>query len=154
MVIANPIFNEQGEFEGIIAGTLDLSIVEKMKSEIKIGQTGYAFVTDSKGQILAHPDKKITAERTNISDVSIVEKALKSETGAESYLYNGVKVFGGYTKVSNTGWAVVVRQSYDDAFSHVSKAQIKAIGITLSILIISIIISIAMSRNMTKPLVT
>jgi len=74
IVIANPIFNAQGEFQGVVAGTLDLSVIEEMRSKIKMGETGYAFVTDSKGQILSHPDEKMTAERTNVLDVSIVEK--------------------------------------------------------------------------------
>lgn len=154
VVIAVPIFNEQGEFKGIVGGTLDLSSIEEMRKKIKIGETGYAYITDSKGQILAHPDEKMMTERTNVSDVSVVKKALNGESGAESYEYNGEKTFGSYTRVPNTGWAVVVRQTYDDAFSSVSKAQIKAIGIALSILTISIIIGIIISRSMIKPLLT
>jgi len=154
VVIAVPIFSGQGEFKGIVGGTLDLAIIEEMRKKIKIGETGYAYVTDSKGQILAHPDEKMTAERTNVLDVSVVKKALDGETGAENYEYNGTKTFGSYTMVSNTGWAVVVRQTYDDAFSSVSKAQMKAIGIAVSILVISILIGIIISRSMIKPLLT
>jgi len=154
VVIAVPIFSEQGEFKGIVGGTLDLSSIEQMRNKIKMGETGYAYITDSKGQILAHPDEKMMTERTNVSDVSVVKKALNGESGAESYEYNGQKTFGSYTRVSNTGWAVVVRQTYDDAFSSVSKAQIKAICIAVSILVISIIIGIIISRSMIKPLLT
>lgn len=154
VVIAVPIFGGQGEFKGIVGGTLDLSSIEEMRNKIKMGETGYAFITDSKGQVLAHPDEKMTVERTNVSDISVVKKALNGESGAENYDYNGAKIFGSYTRVSNTGWAVVVRQTYDDAFSSVSKAQIKAIGIALSILVISIIIGIVISRSMIKPLLT
>jgi len=154
VVIAIPIFSEQGEFKGIVGGTLDLAIIEEMRSKIKMGETGYAYITDSKGQVLAHPDEKMTAERTNVLEVSVVKKALNGEAGAEIYEYNGQKTFGSYTRVSNTGWAVVVRQGYDDAFASVSKAQVKAIGIALSILAISIIIGIIVSRSMIKPLLT
>ena len=64
VVIAVPIFSAQGEFQGILGGTLDLAIIEEMRSKIKIGETGYAFITDSKGQVLAHPDKTM-ADRKN-----------------------------------------------------------------------------------------
>ena len=50
-----------------------------MRSKITIGETGYAFITDSKGQILAHPDKAMVEERTNVSDIPIVKKALAGE---------------------------------------------------------------------------
>lgn len=63
IVIATPITSPQGEFEGILGATLDLSAIEEMRNKITIGETGYAFVTDSKGQILAHPDPKMVEER-------------------------------------------------------------------------------------------
>jgi methyl-accepting chemotaxis protein len=154
VVIAVPIFSEQGEFKGIVGGTLDLASIEEMRSKIKIGQTGYAFIADSKGQALAHADQKMVEERTDISDISIVKKALNGESGAETYDYNGEKTFGSYTMVSNTGWAVVVRQTYDDAFSSVSKAQMKVAGVAATILAISIIIGIIISRSIIKPLLT
>ena len=71
VVIAIPIFNAQGEFQGILGATLDLSIIEEMRSKITIGETGYAFITDSKGQILAHPDATMVEERTNVSDMKL-----------------------------------------------------------------------------------
>ena len=154
MVIAVPIFSAQGEFKGIVGGTLDLSVLEEMRSKIKIGQTGNAFITDSRGQILAHADAKLVAERTNVSDIGVVKKALNGETGAEAYTYNGEKTCGSYTMVPNTGWAVVVRQTYDDAYSSVVTAQKKMIGVSVAILAISIIIGIVISRSLVKPLLT
>ena len=54
--------------------------------------------------------------------------------------------------VSNTGWAVVVTQTYDDAFSSVVQAQIKMVAILGTILAITIIIGVIISRRMVKPL--
>lgn len=152
VVIAIPIFNLQNEFQGILGGTLDLSIIEEMRSKITIGETGYAFVTDSKGQILAHPDAKMVEEK-KVSDMDVVKKAISGESGAQAYEYNGEKVFGSYTNVPNTGWAIVVRQTYDDAFSAVIKTQIKMISIAVAILVITIIIGVLLSKSMIKPLV-
>lgn len=152
VVIAVPIFNVQGEFQGILGATLDLSIIEEMRSKITIGETGYAFITDSKGQILAHPDAKMVEERSNVSDVEVVKKALTGEFGAETYEYNGEKTFGSYTVVPTTGWAVIVRQTYDDAFSSVSKTQIKMVSIAVFILVVTIIIGFIVSKNIIKPL--
>ncbi len=152
VVIVVPIFNAQGEFQGILGATLDLSIIEEMRSKITIGETGYAFITDSQGQILAHPDPKMVEERTNVSDVEIVKKALTGESGAQIYEYNGIKVFGSYITVSNTGWAVVVRQTQADAFSSISKTQINMVSIAVMILVISIIIGFTLSKSMIKPL--
>ena len=152
VVIAVPIFDVQGQFEGIIGATLDLTIMEEMRSEITIGKTGYAFITDTQGQILAHPDKKMVEERSNVLDVEIVKKALTGESGAQMYQYNGVEVFGSYTTVPTTGWAVVVRQTQDDAFSSITQTQIKMVSIAVAILLITILIGFIVSKSMIKPL--
>ncbi len=154
VVIVVPIFSEQGEFKGVVGGTLDLSNIEEMRSKIKMGQTGKAFVTDSKGQVLVHADEKMAKERTDITDISIVKKALSGESGTEVYNYNGEKIFASYTMLPNLGWAVVVEQAYDDAYSSVSRAQMKMVGISIAIVAISIFIGIIISRSMIKPLLT
>ncbi|EKQ55914.1 MULTISPECIES: methyl-accepting chemotaxis protein [unclassified Clostridium] len=152
VVIATPILNEKGELQGILGGTLGLSILEELRSKVKIGETGYAFITDTQGQILAHPDKKMVDERSNVSNVEIVKKALAGESGAQTYEYNGAKVFGSYTKVSTTGWAVVVRQNQDEAFSTITQTQIKMVITSVIILAITIIIGFILSKSMIKPL--
>lgn len=154
VVIAIPIFNVQGDFQGILGATLDLSIIEEMRSKITIGETGYAFLTDTQGQILAHPDKKMVEERSNVSDVEVVKKALAGESGAQIYEYNGVEVFGSYTIVPTTGWAVVVRQTHDDAFSSITQTQIKMVSTAAFILVVTIIVGFTLSKRMIKPLLT
>jgi methyl-accepting chemotaxis protein len=152
VVIAVPIFNSEQQFEGILGATLDLKALEEMRSKIVLGKTGYAFITDTKGQILAHPNEKMVEERTDVSDVDIVKKALAGDSGAEEYDYQGADVFGSYTKVAATGWAVVVRQDQNEAFAPINSIRIKMIGIGVIILAITIIIGVILSKNMVKPL--
>jgi methyl-accepting chemotaxis protein len=152
VVIAIPIFSPQGEFKGMLGGTLDLSPIEEMRKKITIGETGYAFITDTRGQILAHPDTKMVEERKNVSDMEVVKKAITGESGAQEYEYDGAQVFGSYTNVPSTKWAVVVRQTHDDALSAVTKTQIKMLAIAVAILVSSIIIGVILSKSMIKPL--
>ena len=79
-----------------------------MSSKIRIGETGYAFITDAKGQVLAHPDNKMAEERTNVSAMTVVKKALSGESGTQVYNDNNIKALGSYTSVPSTGWPVVV----------------------------------------------
>lgn len=152
VVIAVPIIDAQGQFEGILGATLDLAIMEDMRSKISIGKTGYAFITDTQGQILAHPDAKMVEERSNVSDVEIVKKALTGESGAQIYEYKGVKVFGSYTTVPTTRWAVVVRQTHEEAFASITQTQIKMVSTAVVILLITIVIGFILSKSMIKPL--
>lgn len=154
IVIAVPLFSQNGDFQGILGATLDLSVIEEMRNKIKLGETGYAFITDAQGQILAHPDQAKVDEKVNVSDISVVSKALKGESGSEKYDYEGKSNFAGFSQVPGTGWTIVVTQSYDEVFASVTKTQIKVVSTSVIILVITIIIGVVLSKGMIKPLLT
>ena len=152
VVIAVPIFNSQHEFQGILGGKVNLSEIEEMRNKITIGDTGYAYITDNQGQILVHPDKSVVEERKNISDMPPVQKGMEGESGTVAYNDNNSKVFSSYTSVIDTGWVVVVRQDYNDAFSPITQIRSKMIIIGIVILVITIVIGFVLSKSMIKPL--
>ncbi|MFZ5967849.1 MAG: methyl-accepting chemotaxis protein [Bacillota bacterium] len=152
VVIATPVMDDMNNLVGVLGATLDLSIVEDMRDDIALGENGYAFVTDSMGQILAHPDSKMTEERTNVSDISVVKKALEGNHGTDSYVYNNEEKFSSYQTVPSVNWAVVVQQPYDEAYESVSKAVKSSIFLILIILAAASIIGYVFSRMLTKPL--
>lgn len=152
VVIATPLFGVNKEVVGVLCANLDLNTIGKMREKIVLGETGYAFITDSKGLILSHKDEAMVKERKDVNDVSIVAKALSGESGAQEYEYNGDRVFGSYNTVKSTGWAVVVRQTYDDAFSSIKHIQRNSILAALIIVILSSIFGFIFSKKIVKPL--
>ncbi|MBD7912124.1 methyl-accepting chemotaxis protein [Clostridium cibarium] len=152
VVIAVPVFNSENNLVGVLCGTLKLDSIEEMRQNILLGKTGYAFVTDTKGQILAHPDENMVKERTNLSDIPVVQSALAGESGAKTYEYDNVETFGSYTSIPSTHWAVVVRQTRDEALSSVTQTKMKMIGVIISTLIVTILIGYFLSKSMVKPL--
>lgn len=152
VIIAVPIFNLNHEFQGVLGGKVSLNGLEEMRKQIAIGETGYAFVTDIQGQVLAHPDKSMVEERRNISDIAPVKKALSGDVGTTEYDYNGDRVISSYTSVPDVGWAIVVRQSYTEAFASVSKTIIEMVTIAVCILVVAALIGIILAKSMVKPL--
>ena len=153
VVIITPIFGTNQAVIGYLAGTLDLSTIEKLRAEVNLGKTGYAFITDSTGSVLAHPDQALVEERQDLSDITVVTKALSGETSVGDYLYNGEHTFGSYTNIPSTGWAVVVREGYDEAMAEVVSTQRTTVVIALIILIIAIGVGFVFSSKITKPII-
>ncbi|MFA9379015.1 MAG: methyl-accepting chemotaxis protein [Lachnotalea sp.] len=154
VVIAIPIHDTSGNAIGILAGTLDLSIIENYRSAIKFGETGYAFITDSNGLILSHPNEQMQTDQTDVSDIPIVKSALSGETGTMTYTYDEEKKFGAYTSIPSTGWSVVVSQTQADAYSPMQSAVINTIIITIGVLFFAIILTLILLKRMIKPLIT
>jgi methyl-accepting chemotaxis protein len=91
-------------------------------------------------------------EQKDISDMDITQKALSGESGSLAYNYNNEQVFGAYTSVPTTGWAVVVRQSFNEAFEEADNVIYSVLMVAAIILIIAAVVSMIFSRFITRPL--
>ncbi len=117
MVVAAPIILKNGTFRGIAAGTLNIEYMIKNISSVKIGNTGYAFVTDAKGLNIIHKDERHIL-KTSLHDLpgmkKIMVKMLNHETGSEEYVYSGIKKIAGFAPIPSTGWSVAFTQDRDE----------------------------------------
>lgn len=152
VVIAIPVFDANKTVIGVLGGTLDLSKIEEMRKQIKIGNTGYAFVTDSKGIVLSHPTQSMVDKREDVSGIAIVKKALQGGSGTLAYFYKGSHVYGSYANVDSTGWVVSVRQSYGEAYQPVYDILYQTLFIDFIMLVIGVIISFLFSKWVINPL--
>src|SRR5207249_3422205 len=55
VVIAVPILDAQRNLIGFLAGTVDLSEVQRLSNYSRIGASGQAVVVDRRGRVIAHP---------------------------------------------------------------------------------------------------
>ena len=60
--ICAPILGEGGEFVGCIAAILKIDFLVEKIAGTKLGKTGYAFMVDNNGLIIAHPRKELILE--------------------------------------------------------------------------------------------
>jgi signal transduction histidine kinase len=76
VIISFPIkrFNQ---IVGVLVAEIDLKSIWDLVDEIKIGETGNAFVVDKKGQLIAHIDKKKVADRVGVIDLGIIKDAIQ-----------------------------------------------------------------------------
>lgn len=58
LTVAAPVINRDS-VQGVVAGDLPLDTVEKMISSVELKGMGYAFLVDSEGKILVHPNRDL-----------------------------------------------------------------------------------------------
>ncbi|WDP90276.1 MAG: Cache 3/Cache 2 fusion domain-containing protein [Desulfobacter sp.] len=113
-VVAVPLENSSNEFVGVFALVVQLEDLSNQITQTRIGKTGYSFVLDSAGDIIAHPDKKLILQ-LNVHDIkgfeSIGDKMLAGQSGVEKYRFKGNRKIGGFAPVDISGWSVVVTQN-------------------------------------------
>lgn len=152
IIICLPIKNGQGSLVGAIAATMDLDEMGKKAATIKSGKTGYAFITDNVGKIIAHPSKEFVDKQTDLKHLLPVQKATAKETGYVSYEFEGERKLAGYSFIPTTGWGVVVQLPETEALATARSNLLISIGMVVGVAILVIIAAFAIARSITRPL--
>ncbi len=128
-----PIYTAEKEIIGAISTVLKLFSVTHLFKTETIGTTGYSYLVDDDGEILAHPDDALILD-ANIRRIpgleSISRNMLAQRAGVEPYLYQGVPKVAGYTPVPITGWSVAACQEQWELYAPAKRIRnaILAIG--------------------------
>jgi methyl-accepting chemotaxis protein len=116
-----PIPDKGGNFAGIIGLHLRLTNVVDLVADTRLGNSGYAFMVDQAGHVIAHPNPDLHLA-LNIADeagmTAIRNRMLAQENGIESYTFRGVEKVAAFAPVHTKGWSVAATQKVDE-FQHV-----------------------------------
>lgn len=117
MPIGAPLLGEKGEFVGCIAVIAKIDFLMERIVGTKLGQTGYSFMTDATGRVIAHPKKEHILEldmKTLKGMETIAGQMLAHKSGVEPYVFEGISKIAGFAPVPLTGWSVATTQSTDE----------------------------------------
>lgn len=110
-VVAAPIRDAQGQVAGILGGNIKMQVIQDMVGKMHIGQTGYAYMVDSNGVIVAHQDEALILKE-NITTMlggtlaNIGKRMVARERGVEIYTYKGAEKSAAFAPINTTGWSV------------------------------------------------
>jgi len=116
VVAAAPIPSAKG-FVGMLGVVYKLDNLSQEIAGFKIGATGYAYMADQRGLLVAHPDPKLLLE-LNIRKLQGMEgisrRMAAGEAGVEDYVYKGVDKIAGFAPVPVAGWSIAATQDSDE----------------------------------------
>jgi len=121
-VVAIPLKTFSGEFVGMFGLSIKLASLSNKITEVKIGNTGYPFMVDKKGIVIAHPnqDHILKLDFTTLNGMeSISGKMLSQKSGVDTYNFKGINKIAGFAPVVSTGWSICVTQEDSEFLSPV-----------------------------------
>ncbi len=147
--------SKEGEIIGVaVLGTF-LKDLAKVVGAIHLGETGYAFLVDELGQVLAHPEEKFMTgdSLTNQSDYPPVKTVLEGNTNFYSFIEDGVEWFSYGIRLKN-GWSVIALQQKAEVLAKEQKYWHFSILVAiLSVIGVSILIWVLATRLL-KPIIS
>ncbi|KZL90176.1 methyl-accepting chemotaxis protein [Clostridium magnum] len=141
-----------GTIVGVISMNVDLEALSNGLAAITIGEKGYVFVTDLKGTMIAHPDKKLLGGDI-VTTLSYWEKAKTSKYGFEKYTYNGEDKYAVYNTNNITGWKIMASMPMDELISKTKIIKVANVTIFVIIAIIGTIIALLVGRSVTSKII-
>jgi len=140
---------------GVFAAIADISFLDELVAGEKIGTTGYAFVTDNTGLVLAHP-KVENIFNLDISKQKGMEelsrKMIAGERGVHSYVFQGIPKTAGFAPVKATGWSVCLTLPDSEYLATAVDVRNLILLISALALVVAFVIFLAFSRTITRPL--
>ncbi len=133
-VVSAPIYGSGGEFVGMVGAILNVDFLCERIAQVKVGQTGYAWMIDKSGLFVAHPKKEniLEVNAANLEGMKeITGKMIARQSGVEPYTLQGVKKIAGFAPVDYTTWSVAMTQDEAEFLSsaHMIRNVILLIGV-------------------------
>ncbi|NQT95773.1 MAG: PAS domain S-box protein, partial [Candidatus Omnitrophica bacterium] len=158
--MAVPIRIETGETVGICKAVLDIHRFLAPLEDFKIGKTGHAVLTDSRGYILFH--RGIQALSSRFMSEEKIKALLNKRDGWEIVSGGHIheeKTFVAVTPVTNAyllengmSWLIFVDQDAKEVFFPLDRLIIQLIAVTLIMLVVLLFMSFTFSGIFVKPI--
>ncbi len=126
--IAAPIRDGSG-ITGVIFGVPDLTkFSEKFVDPVKIGQTGYLYIYDASGVVLAHKDKSLIL-KLNLNEYDWGKEMLRKKQGLVTYEFQGIKRMAFMMPCTHVNWTVVALVPTDEIFAKTRDMSLINVGL-------------------------
>jgi GAF domain-containing protein/HAMP domain-containing protein len=148
---------QSGRNAGVTVAEVNLKLIWDVITAIKIGKTGYAYVVDDKGRLIAHPDISRVLRNTDVSGLPQVTAARSSpgeaaEPAAIVRNLDGHRVLSASAAIPRLGWLVFVEQPIGEALAPLY-TSLRYSGLLLVLgLAVAILAGLLLARRMTGPI--
>ncbi|MDO9490986.1 methyl-accepting chemotaxis protein [Acetobacterium sp.] len=159
LVTATQAFYDSGKnFRGVVTGDIDLSSLQTMVSEIKVGETGRAFLVDQSGLYIADADtaKAMSVnlrEDPNASLAALGESMLSGEPGSGVFTDSSGKNNIYYAPIPATGWTLAIMEPQSELNAPIMALIFQLIGLFLLTLIVLSFIIVKQIKGVVNPIV-
>src|SRR3990170_4102328 len=157
MTISMP---RSGEDPGVTVAEVNLKFIWEVVSQIKVGKAGQAYVADSRGQLIAHPDISLVLQKTDLSALPHVQAiraaspkpSADGDEGTIARDFMGRQVLTAYAPIAPLGWLVFVDLPLGEAFAPIYASPLRTILLLLLGIALSVLASLVLGRKMVNPI--
>jgi two-component system NtrC family sensor kinase len=133
---------------------LSLDSIQKRLERFRVGQSGFAFLVDEQGRLIAHPVLRRAIGREDLRALPILEGRLgTTDTSVSDYRDPRLgEMVGAFAPVPDTPWALVVAQPQAEALRPVTTLAARLFTWLLLGFAMAGLFGLYMARRVTRPI--
>jgi signal transduction histidine kinase/HAMP domain-containing protein len=140
----------------VAAAEVDLRSIWHVIAQIHVGVTGYVYVVDQRGILVAHPDMSAVLQKRDLSELPQIRPARAAPQApnfvSETTGLEGARVVTSHAAIEPLGWLVFAEQPLAEAFAPLQGAIVLSGIFFVAGLGLSILASVVLARRMVTPI--
>lgn len=183
VTLSIPIYASTGTFKGIIGADIQLSKISNAISNIKLGETGFAFLVDQDGHILSMPEqgykifdlkpeivpvnespKQTILETRSTGIINIAQQIVNGKSGLQTIPINEVENYAAIAPLETTDYRLAVFAPVNELNAEIVATRNKvqeevqssiqfASAIIITLFVGALIVSLWIGRVITQPMI-
>jgi len=151
MTISRPAGGRGG---GVTVAEVNLKFVWEVVSRIQIGKAGLAYVVNTDGTLIAHPDISLVLKKTDLSSLPQVAGTIREKDEVTSLARNleDKDVLTAHASIPTLDWTVFVELPLAEAFAPLYASMLRIGLLLLAGLVLSVLASVYLARVMVTPI--
>ncbi|WIF94181.1 methyl-accepting chemotaxis protein [Caminicella sporogenes] len=136
---------------GVVGIDISLKDLSDNLSKKQVGKSGYVFVTDKKGMVISHKDKKLIGTY-DITKREFWNKVKSTDKNFLDYTYEGKKKFLSFTTNERMGWKIYVTMGLSELTEDTYIIREFTLYMGILGIIIAVIMAFFLASNISKPI--
>jgi methyl-accepting chemotaxis protein len=152
-VIAYGVKEEGGQaIGGVLFSVIDIATFSaQFVDSVKAGDTGYAFMYNAAGLIIAHPDKA-NILKLNINEFDFGKEMLKKKNGLIDYEFKGIRKKTSFENFDELGWGIAVNVPVDEIMAPVTDLERLNLLVALGVIGIAAVLIFLLANIISRQL--
>ena len=145
-----------GRNPGVTSVAVNLKLIWDVVTAIRVGEAGYAYVTDAAGRLVAHPDMSLVLRGTDLSHLPQVARAVREARGSvtpETVVGpDGRKVLSAHASIPRLGWLVFVELPWREILAPVLATLYQTLILLGASVLVALLLGGWLARRMVVPI--
>lgn len=149
------IISLNSEVDGarFLAANVNIRGMWDIVDNVRLGETGRAYMVDAQGHVLAHQNKQLVLQHKDVSKQKFVRAVLDKSSGYEKYTHDdGVAKVVAYAPLKGLDWGLIIEQDAQETYLMSNKMKAQSQATIWFSLFMAVLVSIVLGHFLAMPI--